>query len=160
MQRTRNVGAIGSKRAHDLEQPPIASRAESIAFDIGDIATRIIAISRVTEIPSRQVSRLEVQYVPSARTFVSTERHTDVSEEDLSERWNIGVGQARETLKRTTQKFVRSAGMPLARRYRADRIFHKQRLGGEWYTDTIDGRVTSIDSNRYAQVFANKTMFA
>ena len=38
-------------------------------------------------------------------------------------------------------------------------MFHKQRLGGKWYTDTMDGRVTSVDRNWYAQVFANKTMF-
>ena len=91
-------------------------RAESIAFDISDIATRIIASVRVTEIHSRQISQIEVQDVPLARTFVLTERHTDMSAEDLSKQWNIGVGQARETLKRTTQKIVRSAVMPLARR--------------------------------------------
>ena len=62
-------------------------------------------------------------------------------------------------MKQTTQKFVRSEVMPLARRYRANRIFHKQRHGGKWYTDTMDGRVTSVDGNRYAQVFADKTMF-
>ena len=39
MQRTRNVGAIGSEISHNFEQPPMAERAESIAFDIGNIAT-------------------------------------------------------------------------------------------------------------------------
>ena len=70
MQRTRNVGAIGSERAHNFEQPPMTGRAELIAFDIGNIATRIIASVRVTEITSRQISQIEVQVVPSARTFV------------------------------------------------------------------------------------------
>ena len=50
--------------------------------------------------------------------------------------------------------------MPFTRRYRADRKFHKKRLGGKWYTDTMDGCVTSVDGNRYAQVFDNKIMFA
>jgi len=50
--------------------------------------------------------------------------------------------------------------MPLARRYRADRIFEKRRLRGEWFTDTLDGRVTSKDRNRYGQVFANRGYFA
>ena len=115
MQRTRNVGAIGSEITHNLEKPPMTGRYESISFDIGNIATRIIANARVTEIPSRQISQIEVQDVPSERTFVSTERHTDVSAEDLSERWDIGLGQTIKTLKRTTQKFVRLAVMPLAR---------------------------------------------
>ena len=50
--------------------------------------------------------------------------------------------------------------MPLARRYRADRIFEKRRLRGKWFTDTLDGRVTSKDGNRYGQVFANRGYFA
>ena len=50
--------------------------------------------------------------------------------------------------------------MPLSRRYKANRIFHKTRLGGKWSTDTMDRQVKSLDGNLYAQVFANKTMFA
>jgi len=90
------------------------------------------------------------------RKFESKETHTSVTPENLSERWWIGLGQARETLKRTAQRIVRSAVMPLARRYRADRIFEKRRLRGKWFTDTLDGRVTSKDRNRYSQVFANR----
>jgi len=73
-------------------------------------------------ISSVKISKVEVQLqdVPAARTFESKERHTSVTPEDLSFRWSIGLGQARETLKRTTQRIVRSAVMPLARRYRAD----------------------------------------
>ena len=62
----------------------MTGRAESIAFDIVNIATRIIASERVTEIPSRKISKIEVQDVPSVRTFVSTKRHIYVSAEDLS----------------------------------------------------------------------------
>ena len=50
--------------------------------------------------------------------------------------------------------------MPLARRYCADRIYEKRRLRGEWFTDTLDGRVISKDGNRYGQVFANRGYFA
>jgi hypothetical protein len=45
-----------------------------------------------------------------------------VTPEDSSEQFSIGLGQARETLKRTTQRIVRLAVMPLARRYCADQI--------------------------------------
>ena len=54
------------------------------------------------------------QDVPSSRTFQSKERHTMVSPADLSERWYIGLGQATETLKVTTQRLLRSAILPLA----------------------------------------------
>ena len=50
--------------------------------------------------------------------------------------------------------------MPLSRGYKADRIFHKTRIGGKWLTDTMDGRVKQLDGNLYSQVFANKTMFS
>ena len=104
-------------------------------------------------ISSVKISKVEaqVQDVPAAHTFESKERHTLVTPEGLSERWSIRLGQARETLKRTTQRIVRSAVMPLAKRYRADRIFEKRQLRGEWFTDTLDGRVTSKDGNRYVK---------
>ena len=79
---------------------------------------------------------------------------------DLSERWFIGLAQAIETIKATTQNCIRSAILPLSRRYRADRIFEKPLLRGDFYTDTMDGRCKSLNGNRYAQVMANKDFFA
>ena len=80
--------------------------------------------------------------------------------EDLSERWSIGLGQAKETLKHKTQRIVRSATMPLARRYRADHVYEKQRLRDKWFTNTLEGRVTSKDGNRYRQVFDDRGYIA
>jgi len=141
-------------------------------FDIGRVSKRMINSVRVREAPPIRVAPVQAQVqeeeeerrreqdVPGAKTFQSKKRHTDASPEDLSERWNISWKTARETLKRTTQKFVRSAAMPLARRHRADRIFQRKRLDGVWATDTMDGRVKSLDGNRHAQVFSNKDYFS
>ena len=93
-------------------------------------------------------------------TFQSINRHSDVSAQDISERWGISLAQAAKTLKATTQKFLRSATLPLSRRYRVDRMFHRKTLGGEWSTDTMDGRCKSLDGNNFAQVFTNKSYFA
>ena len=73
---------------------------------------------------SVKVSKVEVavQDIPVARTFESKERHTTVTPEDLSERWSMGLRQAKETLKHTTQHIVRSSKMTLARRYQADHM--------------------------------------
>ena len=46
------------------------------------------------------------------------------------------------------------------RRYRADKMYEKPRLRGEWFTDTLDGRVIFKDGKRYGQVFANRGFFA
>jgi hypothetical protein len=83
-----------------------------------------------------------------------------VTPEQLVDRWMIRLETARQTLKRTTQRFLRSALLPLSRRYKADRIYQTPRLQGEWYTDTVEGRCKSGDGNRYGQVFANKDYFA
>jgi hypothetical protein len=65
-----------------------------------------------------------------------------------------------EPFERTTQRLSCSALMPLARRFRADRRFQTKRLDGKWASDTMDGRVKSLEGNRYGQVFSNGTFFA
>ena len=98
--------------------------------------------------------------VPLPNTFSSSERHTDVTPQDLSSKWGISIPTAIKTLKKTTQTFLRSAILPLGRRYRTDRFFSRKTLRGKWSTDTLDGRCKSLEGNRYAQVFANKGYFS
>ena len=64
-----------------------------------------------------------IQDIPSTQTFQSKEHDSSVTSSDLSERWYIGLGQATQTLKVTTQRLMRSAILLLARRYHADRMF-------------------------------------
>ena len=58
-----------------------------------------------------------LQDVPLARTFQSKEHHSTITPSDLSERWYIGLGQATQTLKLTTQWLMHSTILPLAWRY-------------------------------------------
>ena len=67
--------------------------------------------------------------------------------------------QAQLTLDATTRRLIRSAVMPLSRRYRVDRMFGIRRLNYEISTDTIDGKVKTIHGDRYAQVFGSKKFF-
>ena len=101
-----------------------------------------------------------LQDVPMARTFQSKERHSTVTPSDLSERWFIGLGQATQTLKATTQPLMRSTILPLARWYRADRMFIRPHIHGTIYTDTMNGHYKSLDGNKHAQIFANESFFA
>ena len=101
-----------------------------------------------------------LQDVPSARTFQSKECHSTITPSDLSERWYIGLGQATQTLKATTQQSMRSAILLLARWYRVDRMFIRPRIHGTIYTDTMNGRYKSLDGNKHAQIFANEPFFA
>jgi hypothetical protein len=119
--------------------------------------TRTIVERLISEVRASGEERPDV---PLPRTFTSDKRHSGVSAKDLSERWFIGLSQAQETIKVTTQNCTRSAVLPLSRRYRADRVFEKPLLRGDFYTDTMDGRCKSLNGKQYAQVMANKDFFA
>jgi hypothetical protein len=90
--------------------------SDSTPFDIGSTSQRMISSINVHS-AHRQDSQVEVQDVPQARTSQSKGRHSSITPEDWSERWHIGL------VKRTSQRLVRSAGMPVSRRYRAKRMF-------------------------------------
>ena len=130
-------------------------------FDVATFASKLASSVTYADIPNQKtsVSQVDIVDVPERKTFVSGDRHSAVSAEELSDRWGVGLLRAKQTLKVTTQKGIRSALLPLSRRYRADRIFDKRVLPGKWFTDTMDGRCKSLDGNRYAQVFTNKQGF-
>ena len=98
--------------------------------------------------------------VASAQTFHTKERKTTVTATDLSEQWFIGLKQLEKTIRAMMQRLLRSAILPLVRRYRADRMYERPRFRGVVYTDTMHGHFKSLDGNRYAQVFATEDFFA
>ena len=111
----------------------------------------------------RRFSQVDTIYeqtdLPSRRTFVSSERHVKASAEVIAERFGIGPERAQRTLRVTTQRGVRSAILPLSRRYRADRVFNVQRLTGKFATDTAYGKVKSLRGNVGSQIYSHKCGF-
>lgn len=95
-----------------------------------------------------------------AKTFLSKQRHSMVTPEEISDRWQIGLKQAKETLDATTQRYVRSALLPLSRRYRSDRHFYRNHLNHDFSADLYFGRIKSSRGNTAAFIFTNKTGFA
>jgi hypothetical protein len=91
--------------------------------------------------------------VDISATFTS-ERHASVNPENLSRKWNIGLETAKRTLQVTTQRGVRTAVHPLHRRYRVDHLhLNRRRLNGDWFTDTLFSKVTSIQGNTCAHKY-------
>ena len=91
-----DTNTISDRKISNVERhkPPLSSnKLDKKTLDIGD-----------TDI-----------YIPNI--FHSANRHTYVSSEDLSEKWCVRLKTAQETLKKTTQKFLHSALLPLFRRY-------------------------------------------
>ena len=96
---------------------------------------------------------------PGRRTFVSDERHAKVTAEMIAEKFGISIPRAQRTLRVTTQRGVRSAILPISRRYRADRMFSVRRLNGKFATDTAYGKVKSLRGNVGSQLFSHKCGF-
>jgi hypothetical protein len=125
---SRTIGSVTAESYRDYEEK---ESSDAMLLDIGIMSKRIISSAKTRQVP-RQGSEVEKQDVSQPYTFQSKGRHSSVTPEDLSERWQIGIAQARETLKRTTQRLKRSAVMPLARRYRADKMFGRKKTFA-WY---------------------------
>ena len=69
--------------------------------------------------------------------------------------------KAKATLKCTTQKCIRSAILPLTRRYRTDLMSQRlRRLSTTWYTDTLFAKCKSVIGNTCAQMFTDGNSFA
>ena len=71
----------------------------------------------------------------------------------------IGPKRAKATLLATTQNGVRSAILPLSRRYRADHMFKVKRLDGKFATDTFFSKTKSIHGNMCCEVLSHKVGF-
>ena len=127
-------------------------------FNIQAFNARIIGSTVIpTKVSTGPLAGDKLMPPPS---FISSQRHSNTTPEDLSEVWNISVEQAKMTLEATTQHHSRSAIMPLSRRYRMDRMFEPKRLRCDMATDTMDPRCPGMHGTRYCQVFGNRMMFA
>ena len=86
---------------------------------------------------------------------LSTDRHSKITAEELSRKWNIGLKTAEATMNCTTQRGVRTATRP-SQRVRVDHLdLHRKRLPGVWYCDTLLAKVKSLLGNTVAKVFTN-----
>ena len=107
---------------HGTHISSISSSAHDLTSMIPDPATfhsRLVSSIQV-HAPSKSPEEL-----PTLPTFQSKSRHSSVTPEDLSKRWLIGLKQAKDTIQNTTQRILRSALLPLARRYRADCMYER-----------------------------------
>ena len=60
--------------------------------------------------------------VPSSNTVSSSEGHSNVTPQDLIEIWGISLSISSMPLQNTTQKFLCSDILPLARKYRTEQF--------------------------------------
>jgi len=157
---SRNVNMIESNiRGDDSLIPFDNAYLKPIRiFDIQSFNRRIMKSSVIDT--KMALGPLSEDEILPPKIFLSTNRHSNTTAEDLSEIFQISVEQAQMTLDATTQHHVRSAIMPLSRRYRMDRMYEVPRLRCTMATDTMDPRCEGIHRYKYCQVFGSKEMFA
>ena len=128
VERIRRVSYTHSKNKNQWQTNKVKQwinhkESTETIFDLSSVSRKITAMT-ITN--NNNVSKMTD--VKELRTFESSSRQSDVSPEDLSERWFISISQAAKTLKSTTQNLLRSVVLPLSRRYRADRMFRSKTL--------------------------------
>ena len=82
--------------------------------------------------------------IPAIRTFVYHARHLRASSELIADLWCIGLKIPQAKLGATTHIGIKSAILPLARRYRSGRVFSMRWLNERSATDTLFSDVKSL----------------
>ena len=98
----------------------------------------LIATTKAKEV-ARQPPLSEQEMQPP-NTFVYKELHSSKKAEEVSDICQSSVAQARLTLKAGTRRILWSDLMPLAQRYRVNRIYMTPRLRCKMATDTMHAR--------------------
>ena len=130
------------------EEPPDDGFAEALRNN-----RRILAVQSGSTTADR--GRNDERGVFAAIGAMSTAAAQKLDPETLARRWGIGIKAAIETIKKTTQRGMRSVlHASLSRRFRTnDRQMRYRRLPVELYTDTLLTSTKSRRGNKYAQVF-------
>jgi hypothetical protein len=100
--------------------------------------------------------------IPSSiGSIKSKQRRTNQTAESLAHTWGIGLEAAERTLLATTQRFIRTAQLPIHRRYRTQQQqFRYNRLNTKFYSDTMFVSTKSIRGFSCGQIFVNDTGFS
>lgn len=115
----------------------------------GKVSTMVSSTALVREICNN------VQIDSIAATY-SNKRHHGTDPHLLARKWGIGIKTAKDTLSCTTQHNIRSAVLPLTRRYRTDLLSQRlKRLSCRFYTDTAFAKEKSLVGNTCTQIFTD-----
>lgn len=151
----RSISKVQRKEFEYLDPTLDEALLHSIEPSLVNLKERMI--NKISRIPSTNNHYdYDLEELPSRRTYVSHERHSKINENTLYDRFCIGIHRARATLRATTQKGLRSAILPIGRRYRADRVFDVKRLSGKFATDTLWSKTKSLRSNVATQLYSHK----
>ena len=119
--------------------PPITQIQDDIAIHEFDRTLASISPGLIPELLVESIiCKVKTRMTRTGFATITDKRHHGISLELLAQKWGIGVDKASNTLKNTAQDSIRSAILPLTRRYRTDFMSQRlRRLNTTWYTDTL-----------------------
>ena len=137
--------------------PPVTQIRDDIALHEFDRTLASISTGLIPELIAENIiCKVKTRKTRTGFATITEDRHHGVSPELLAQKWGIGMEKAKNTLKSTTQNSIRSAVLPLTRRYRTDFMSQRlRRLNTTWYTDTLFSKQKSIIGNTCAQMFTD-----
>ena len=142
----------------DSNESDIVLASVTSSLTLESMLPRILSSIRVaTYLPSNSQEEQNRKIGAIGSAVGTKSRHSQVSAEELSRKWRVGINTARQTLKVTTQLGVRTAVHPLTRRYRTDHFtLRYKRLNETFYSDTMFATTKSLKGNKCAQIFSTK----
>jgi hypothetical protein len=124
----------------------------SCAYDTKDFCDHLIFAVNIATTYREDIDQWNEERKVSS--IISNERHSKATPEELASKWNIGLQTAKDTIRVTTQRGIRTAIHPMTRRVRVDHLnLHRQRLKGTWFADTLLSKVKSKLGNTCANVY-------
>ena len=151
---TRNICQVQYQTPSSAPVTIFEDDAEIHKFDRA-IANVSLGLNQDT-LAERIIANINVKRTRDGYSTITKDRHHGISPELIARKWGIGIDKARKTLQCTTQHSIRSAILPLTRRYRTDVMSQRlRRLSTTWYTDTLFAKETSITGNTCAQLYAD-----
>jgi hypothetical protein len=157
--RARRLKVLDSKAA----QLKINSCMQTLSstqfpFDV-QLANEVSALSLEDPI-LRRIAALTTIKANSEVTIVAAIRNGDVTSEvtpgNVAKRWMVGLETAKNSLKVTTQRGIRSIPNPAIHRFKAQMAhLHYPRLRGMCCADIMEPKIKSIGSHQYAHVIGN-----
>ena len=116
----------------------------------------------ITDHDVRRISSASANKDTAKLATSSSTRKQGIQPEDLVQRWKCSIENAKQTLKVTTQRGVRTVANPaISRRFRTnDRQLRYRRLRADIFTDTLKAKTVSFRKNKYAQAYGTSFKWA
>jgi hypothetical protein len=106
------------------------------------------------------IARILLDETWNASSIITNDRHSKVTPEELSRKWNIGLQTAKDTLQATTQYGVQTPIHPMTKCLCVDHLFlNRPRLPGTWYIDTLISEVKSKLCNLCKNIYTAQGKF-